>query len=339
MEIPETYLWSADPNSAELFELECKKAANVAVRTRLDDRTYLVNGADGFRPLFGQHRFPLQAEAEISAQAVDWATSLPRLRIPRGMPYGFQLRANRRLPWGFAELIEAWSRSLKLDPGLRQDRRPRTVISAYAYQDGDTVRFLAGQSLVEDNVSPWAGGVCRIPADPASVSRAEQKLLEAWELFELMAAENELTSPGPAVDLGAAPGGWSRVAAGLGYSVEAVDPAPLDPVLKSYPGITHFPVTSGDFLKKNRGPYRLLLCDMKMEALMASALVSEFAHRLLPGARLVVTLKLPKKGLAALDVARRSVAKLGEIFEILVARQLYFNRSEITVLARKRPEE
>lgn len=338
METAKTYLWSADPNSAELFELECKQAAKVTLQARLDERAYLLSSAEDFHPLFGQHRFPVQAQIEIPAQTVELAAYLPKIEIPTGVPFGFQLRANRRLPWGFGELIESWSRSLSLDPALRQDRKPRAVISAYAYQDGEKVKFLAGQSLAEENVSPWAGGVCRIPVDPESVSRAEQKLLEAWELFELVDPQKEQFEGGAAVDLGAAPGGWSRVAANWGYSVDAVDPAALDSRLKSHSGITHFSMTSGEFLKNPGGPYRLLLCDMKMEAAMACGLVCDLAGLLEPGARLVVTLKLPKKRVA-LELARRAVGQLEQSFDVLAARQLYFNRSEITVLARKRPRE
>ena len=63
-----------------------------------------------------------------------------------------------------------------------------------------------GLSHAADNVSDWAGGARRFKREKGQVSRAEFKLLEAMELFGL-----SLRAGGTALDLGAAPGGWTRI--------------------------------------------------------------------------------------------------------------------------------
>jgi len=63
-------------------------------------------------------------------------------------------------------------------------------------------------------------------------SRAYLKL---WELFTRLGVR---PAPGErCIDLGASPGGWTWVLAGLGARVVAVDRAPLDPRVTSLPGV------------------------------------------------------------------------------------------------------
>ena len=171
-------------------------------------------------------------------------------------------------------------------------------------------------------------GECRIPRAKTSVSRAEQKLLEALELCPRLGGRR-------ALDLGAAPGGWTRILAERGFQVDAVDPAELDPRVAALPEVRHHATTAGVFLEQQKGiAYQVMVCDMKMEPVMASRLMLEFAPLLDQHGWLILTLKLPK-GPSALKVARESLESLSSSFQIIQARQLFFNRNEVTVIARK----
>jgi 23S rRNA (cytidine2498-2'-O)-methyltransferase len=64
-------------------------------------------------------------------------------------------------------------------------------------------------------------------------SRAYLKLWEALTLLGEWPAPGEIC-----FDLGAAPGGWSWVLAGLGADVVAVDKAELDPAVAAMPGVS-----------------------------------------------------------------------------------------------------
>ena len=87
-----------------------------------------------------------------------------------------------------------------------------------------------GLSLASHNISDWAGGVRRFRREKEQISRAEFKMLEAFEAFTS-------TCPPAAslLDLGAAPGGWTRVLRQKGQYVTAVDPAELHPRLRRRP--------------------------------------------------------------------------------------------------------
>jgi 23S rRNA (cytidine2498-2'-O)-methyltransferase len=82
--------------------------------------------------------------------------------------------------------------------------------------------------------SPFPNGELRFVEDKAGPpNRAYLKL---WEVLTLI---GERPKPGDlCLDLGASPGGWTWVLAGLGARVVAVDKAPLDPKVRAMPGVT-----------------------------------------------------------------------------------------------------
>ncbi len=66
-----------------------------------------------------------------------------------------------------------------------------------------------GISLARENLSDWPGGARHFAQTPEQISRAEFKLLEALEVFGVT-----LPTQGRVLDLGAAPGGWTRTTPG-----------------------------------------------------------------------------------------------------------------------------
>ena len=191
-----------------------------------------------------------------------------------------------------------------------------------------TEAFL-GLSLTHENLSDWAGGERRFKREEGQISRAEFKLLEALEVFGL-----ELPTEGLALDMGAAPGGWTRILAGRGLRVIAVDPAELDPRVlapmypSALPSVTHIRTIVENYLSA-REPFDLILNDMRMDA-RDSARVMLMAEKFLkPKGFAVMTLKLPERGMG--EVARAALRILGSGYSILGARQLFHNRDEVTV--------
>lgn len=204
-------------------------------------------------------------------------------------------------------------------------RHPVQVVSAVLAPDEG---FL-GVSRAADNLSDWAGGARRFRRDPDQISRAEFKLLEAVEVFGL-----DPPADGLVLDLGAAPGGWTRVMRTFGAAVVAVDPADLAPALAADPGVHHVRALAQDYLPTARRRFSAVVNDMRMDARDSARLMGVAAQTLDPQGWALMTLKLPKERTAqvlsaALAVLRRHTIVTG-------VRQLFHNRSEVTVAIRSR---
>ncbi|MFQ3536483.1 MAG: SAM-dependent methyltransferase [Aggregatilineales bacterium] len=206
-------------------------------------------------------------------------------------------------------------------------RQPQQVISVViGLLDGALVAWL-GCSTVADNLSSWSGGARRFAHDQARISRSEFKLLEALEVFGA-----QVPAHGHALDLGAAPGGWTHVLRELGMYITAVDPAALDPRLLGDSGIRYRRSTAEAFLPTATDAYDVIVNDMRMDARDSARLMCAY-RRLLKGDGIaLMTLKLPRSGrLSALESAFRI---LESTYTIAGARQLFHNRSEITAYLR-----
>jgi 23S rRNA (cytidine2498-2'-O)-methyltransferase len=180
-----------------------------------------------------------------------------------------------------------------------------------------------GLSDVEQNLSSWAGGARRFAREPGQISRSEFKLLEALEVFALPLPEGGL-----ALDLGAAPGGWTRLLRARGLRVVAVDPAALDPRLAGDRGIRHVRATAQQFFPC-RERFDLIVNDMRMDARDSARLMLDAAPCLRPEGHALMTLKLPAEGPE--QVMHQALALLARRYRVLGARQLFHNRSEVTV--------
>jgi 23S rRNA (cytidine2498-2'-O)-methyltransferase len=196
------------------------------------------------------------------------------------------------------------------------------------------------------------GGVPRLKLPREAPSRSALKIEEAW-LTLLAPAEREwaLAAGMTAVDLGAAPGGWSWQLARLGLRVTAIDNGPLAPLALATGRIQH--LRADGFRWRPPRPVDWLVCDMVEQPSRVAQLVGNWLARGDARAALF-NLKLPMKkrwpetvaclsaladridtmlpiGVAAAAGRPPSPAD-GSRFA-LRARQLYHDREEITVIA------
>ncbi|TCC62363.1 cell division protein FtsJ [Kribbella pittospori] len=187
---------------------------------------------------------------------------------------------------------------------------------------------LLGVNRRADSLSDWPGGRMRLARAEERVSRSEFKLEEAIATFGL-----ELPPGGKAVDLGASPGGWTRILRLHGQEVWSVDPGSLDQRLQRDRGIHHAATTAGRFFAENRVRFDVVVNDMRMDQVMSARMMVDAAAHLRRGGLAIVTLKGGGKN--PLDGARRGIDVLRQQYDVLHARQLHHNRNEITVVARK----
>lgn len=187
---------------------------------------------------------------------------------------------------------------------------------------------LLGLNGIASALSDWPGGRVRLARPKGQISRSEFKL---EELFRTTALQPP--ARGLALDLGASPGGWTRILRAHGLDVVAVDPAELDPRLRRDRHIRHVRTTAAPYLAGNREMYDIIVNDMRMDPAMSVGLMVHAAKHLKPGGMLVVTLKLAPHG--AVRVVRDALARLDTVVDVVFARQLHHNRNEITVVGRK----
>lgn len=192
-----------------------------------------------------------------------------------------------------------------------------------------------GLSRAVNNLSDWAGGARRFRREPDQISRSEFKLLEALEIFDLdpSSAGADPSGAATALDLGAAPGGWTRILRQHGVEVVAVDPAELAPPLRQDRGVRHIRVLAERYLAKATARFDILLNDMRMDARDSARIMVSAADRLRPQGWALMTLKLPKRGTAEVMTAALEILSTG--YEVTGVRQLFHNRSEVTAALRR----
>lgn len=183
------------------------------------------------------------------------------------------------------------------------------------------------------NSAPWLNGILRQSMPAEAPSRSTLKLAEAIEVFMDRGEQSRLLRQGmTAVDLGAAPGGWTWQLVKRGIRVTAVDNGPMKGVLAKHPLVQH--LRQDGFKYVPRKAVDWLVCDIVDKPAKVAALIGAwFAAGLARHA--IFNLKLPmKQRVAALDDALNGIrTRLDEegINYRMMAKQLYHDREEVTV--------
>jgi 23S rRNA (cytidine2498-2'-O)-methyltransferase len=200
----------------------------------------------------------------------------------------------------------------------------------------DKIRALIGISDPRNSAAAPMG-ILRMKMPYEAPSRSVLKLAEAFEVFLSAEEKAQWIKQGMhAVDLGAAPGGWTWHLVQLGMQVVAVDNGPLKGVVAEHPSVKH--LRQDGFRYRPKNPVDWLVCDMVEQPGRVATLISDWVAS---GAtnRAIFNLKLPmKKRVEALTDAlagvREIMDKKGFKYR-LQARQLYHDREEVTVFLAK----
>jgi 23S rRNA (cytidine2498-2'-O)-methyltransferase len=196
----------------------------------------------------------------------------------------------------------------------------------------DKSKVLIGSSDPE-NSSNAVMGIIRQHMPAEAPSRSTLKLAEAFEVLMSNEERKRLLRPGMhAVDLGAAPGGWTWQMVKRGMRVTAIDNGAMKGVLAGHHMVQHLRQDGFKFMPQRSVDW--LICDMveqpsKVARLVANWFVQGWCRHA------IFNLKLPmKQRLAAVDSALggiRSMLDEEGINYRLRAKQLYHDRDEVTV--------
>ena len=186
--------------------------------------------------------------------------------------------------------------------------------------------------------SAWPMGIPRLKMPRDVPSRSTLKLAEAFGTFLSNDEQLRLLRPGlRAVDLGAAPGGWTWQLAHRGLRVTAVDNGPMKGSVADDSLVTHLREDGMTWRPKRAVDW--LVCDIVLQPIRIAELVARWIAE---GAarRAIFNLKLPMK--RRYDEVKRCEQRMLEITERagvnaqLRIRQLYHDREEVTgYLSRK----
>ena len=180
--------------------------------------------------------------------------------------------------------------------------------------------------------SPWPNGILRLKLPRDAPSRSTLKLEEALHVFLDARARDKFLRAGlRAVDLGAAPGGWTWQMTSRGIRTIAVDNGNMDGRLMASGLVEHR--REDGLCYRPPKPVDWLLCDMVERPQRIAALMGDW---LADGdcRRAIFNLKLPMK--MRYESVRECLGMLSERLyragtdHILRCKQLYHDREEVT---------
>ena len=204
-------------------------------------------------------------------------------------------------------------------------RRPRLHV---LLADGDTA--LVGASDPERS-SRWPMGIPRLRMPRGAPSRSTLKLAEAFVTFLGDAEDDALRAGQRAVDLGAAPGGWTWQLVQRGLRVTAIDNGALKGEVARDPLVSH--VRADGLHYRPRRSVDWVTCDIVESPARIAQLMAEWiggGH----ARRAIFNLKLPMKKRydeveRCRDIIARSLDR-SHVNAALRLRQLYHDREEVT---------
>ncbi len=221
---------------------------------------------------------------------------------------------------------EFLKRYVSADDFAKGERAASDILLQIYVPSPTDVWFSAG--TVADGVSVWEAGFQRMKTLPGAPSRSASKLEEALLRLGVFPSKGQT-----AVDLGAAPGGWSYVLASHGAHVVAVDHAKLTikNMSKLKGRIEHLSENGLTYLPP--APVDWMVCDMVMGAKDTLKVLKRWLDAEAMK-HFVVNIKLPKTN--PWPQVREALDLIGGYGWAQVSGQhLLHDRSEITLLGRK----
>ncbi len=197
--------------------------------------------------------------------------------------------------------------------------------------------FLTGQKVFvgyanQHNSAKWPMGIPRLKFPREAPSRSTLKLEEAWHFFiPRQEWDTRLALSMTAIDLGAAPGGWTWQLVKRHMYVTAIDNGPMQPELMETGQVKH--IQADGFTYKPNKAVNWMVCDIVEKPARTAAMVQTW---LAEGwcKEAIVNFKLPMKQ-RYLEVMKLTERMQDHFIDHgikvnITCKQLYHDREEIT---------
>ncbi len=286
--------------------------------------------------IFTKHIMPVLSQGQLYSRRVadlevvdNYLERLAKLR--KGEKFSVQCRI---VNGGYTKKLDYTSKDIEVYVGNSLKKKGAIPVFDDEHIINENVKIFSvliykntsylGVSMAEDNLN-FHSDEYRVLESADNISRAENKLKEALAYFKL-----DLKRNGLALDVGAAPGGWSKVLADYGYDVVAVSPGELAPQVKSNPKISHMSCRIENI--KFCDYFDLVVNDMNISPAESANVMVGLCPCLKKGADAIMTIRLPR-GAKGIEEAK---AVLSKCYKIVKIKSLFHNRQEVTAHLKKK---
>jgi tRNA(Ser,Leu) C12 N-acetylase TAN1/23S rRNA U2552 (ribose-2'-O)-methylase RlmE/FtsJ len=270
--------------------------------------------------------FPIDAKITITSEKDSILRLYEMLEGKLEPEYSFAVRCQRRGTHNFSsrDVERELGAKLEIATGATVDlQNPDKIVVVQIFQNIAYLGLTDAKNLIVKPIQvsrKYAKG-------ERPFTRAEHKLREALETFNV-----RIKPDFEVLDLGAAPGGWTKVLARSAKKVVAVDPADLDPKVAGLPNVVHLRCRA-EKITSDVGLFDLVTNDTNLAPAESARLMVDVAACLKKGGFAVMTVKF---------VTRNRKKHIEEAIQILKAqyanfkvRRLPHNRYETTLFMQK----
>jgi 23S rRNA (cytidine2498-2'-O)-methyltransferase len=273
--------------------------------------------------------FPVDAEVKISAAkaSVEAISDVVSGTSDLGEGDTFRVSCTRRGNHEFR------SRDVEVTLGMRLEeetdavvdlKSPSKTVVVQIFQDFAYVGVTPSVNLLVKEIKRFR----KYAKGERPFTRAEFKIREAIKAFDL-----EVTDDFRVLDVGAAPGGWTKVLAGMARKVVAVDPADLHPSVEEMPNVTHLRCRAED-LPEDIGMFDLITNDMNISPTESAEIMNALAELLRGGGAAIMTVKFVTR--ERRRHTREAIGILEEAYTDFKVKRLPHNRNETSVYMHKK---
>ena len=272
--------------------------------------------------------FPVNLEVEISSGLESLAVMCERIlflgKLKRGDSFAVRCRRRGSHSFSSRDVEKELGSVLEKATGAVVDLGdPEKIVVVQIFQNLAFVGLTDAENVLAKKIRVFR----KYEKGERPFTRAQHKIEEAIEAFNLQIGEGY-----EVLDLGAAPGGWTKVLSGLAKKVVAVDPADLHPEVAGISNVIHYKCRAEE-IPEEAGEFDLITNDTNLDPSESARIMVDLADRLREDGIAIMTVKF---------VTRNRKKHVVEAIEILknrykdfAVKRLPHNRFESTLYMRK----